>query len=92
MNFGWDLTQPGEIDTAIHEIGHTLGFPHEHQNPHAGIVWDEEAVYAALAQPPNQLGPRQDAPQHHPQDRRRTRCRGPTGTPTRSCTTRSRRA
>ena len=53
MNFGWDLTQPGEIDTAIHEIGHTLGFPHEHQNPNAGIVWDEEAVYAALAQPPN---------------------------------------
>jgi Astacin (Peptidase family M12A) len=54
MNFGWDLTQhPREIDTAVHEIGHTLGFPHEHQNPHAGIVWDEEAVYAALGQPPN---------------------------------------
>ena len=31
MNFGWDLTQPGEIDTALHEIGHTIGFPHEHQ-------------------------------------------------------------
>ena len=44
---------PREIDTAIHEIGHTIGFPHEHQNPFAGIVWDEEAVYAALAQPPN---------------------------------------
>lgn len=54
MNFGWDLTQPGEVDTAIHEIGHTLGFPHEHQNPKAGIVWDEEAVYDALEQPPNQ--------------------------------------
>ena len=54
MNFGWDLTAPGEIDTAIHEIGHTLGFPHEHQNPHAGIVWDEDAVYASLAQPPNE--------------------------------------
>ena len=54
MNFGWDLTRsPSEIDTAIHEIGHTLGFPHEHQNPNAGIVWDEEAVYTALAQPPN---------------------------------------
>jgi hypothetical protein len=54
MNFGWDLTShPHELDTAIHEIGHTLGFPHEHQNPHAGIVWDEEAVYAALGQPPN---------------------------------------
>lgn len=53
MNFGWDLTLKGEIDTAIHEIGHTLGFPHEHQNPNSGIVWNEEAVYKALAQPPN---------------------------------------
>jgi hypothetical protein len=54
MNFGWDLTRrAAEIDTAIHEIGHSLGFPHEHQNPNAGIVWDEEAVYAALAKPPN---------------------------------------
>ena len=51
MNFGWDITN--EIDTAIHEIGHTLGAPHEHQNPFAGIVWDEEAVYTALAAPPN---------------------------------------
>ncbi len=24
------------IDVATHEIGHTLGFPHEHQNPNAG--------------------------------------------------------
>lgn len=54
MNFGWDLTRNDrELDTAIHEIGHTLGFPHEHQNPNAGIVWNEEAVYAALAAPPN---------------------------------------
>jgi hypothetical protein len=53
MNFGWDLTRPGEIDTAVHEIGHTLGFPHEHQNPNAGIAWNEEAVYTALAAPPN---------------------------------------
>lgn len=54
MNFGWNLTRPGEIDTAVHEIGHTLGFPHEHQNPKSGIEWDEEAVYAALAKPPNE--------------------------------------
>ncbi|GAB3048651.1 M12 family metallopeptidase [Spirosoma pulveris] len=54
MNFGWDLTRnPKELDTAVHEIGHTLGFPHEHQNPNSGIVWDEDAVYKALALPPN---------------------------------------
>lgn len=41
------------IDTAIHEIGHSLGFPHEHQNPTSGIVWNEEAVYADLGGPPN---------------------------------------
>lgn len=51
MNFGWDISQ--DLDTAVHEIGHTLGFPHEHQNPNSGIVWDEEAVYRALAAPPN---------------------------------------
>lgn len=54
MNFGWNITAPGELDTAIHEIGHTLGFPHEHQNPKAGIEWNEEAVYEALAKPPNE--------------------------------------
>jgi hypothetical protein len=54
MNFGWDLlAAPREADTALHEIGHTLGLPHEHQNPNAGIVWDEERVYADLGGPPN---------------------------------------
>ena len=34
MNFGWDLLRtPREADTALREIGHTLGLPHEHQNP-----------------------------------------------------------
>lgn len=54
MNFGWDLTaDPRGVDTPVHEIGHTLGFPHEHQNPFAGIEWDEEAVYRYFGEPPN---------------------------------------
>lgn len=54
MNFGWDLTRdPRGVDTPVHEIGHTLGFPHAHQNPFAGIVWDEEAVYRYFGGPPN---------------------------------------
>lgn len=53
MNFGWDLTTPYGRDTALHEIGHTLGFPHEHQNPNAGIVWDEAAVLQEFSGPPN---------------------------------------
>jgi hypothetical protein len=53
MNFGWDLTGADGRSTALHEIGHTLGMPHEHQNPYAGIVWDEPAVYAYLGGPPN---------------------------------------
>ncbi|EGX57021.1 regulatory protein [Streptomyces zinciresistens K42] len=53
MNFGWDLTAPGERGTALHQIGHALGMLHEHQSPLAGIHWDEEAVYTDLAGPPN---------------------------------------
>ena len=49
-----DKSDSWDIDTAVHEIGHSLGYPHEHQNPNAGIVWNEEAVYAALAKPPNE--------------------------------------
>ena len=56
MNFGWDLTTPYGHDTALHEIGHALGFPHEHQNPVAGILWDEDAVYSHFAGPPNYWG------------------------------------
>lgn len=53
MNFGWDLTTPYGHDTALHEIGHAMGFPHEHQNPMAGIVWDEPAVLEEFSGPPN---------------------------------------
>lgn len=53
MNFGWDLTTAYGRDTALHEIGHTLGFPHEHQNPNSGIVWNEQAVLDIFSRPPN---------------------------------------
>lgn len=53
MNFGWDLTTAWGKATAIHEIGHALGLSHEHQNPKAGIVWDEAKVNEHFARPPN---------------------------------------
>jgi hypothetical protein len=54
MNFGWRIGSDSRgADVAVHEIGHTLGFPHEHQNPFSGIVWDEEAVYAYFGGSPN---------------------------------------
>lgn len=51
--YGWNLTTPYGRGTALHELGHVLGMEHEHQNPFAGIKWHEQAVYDALAQPPN---------------------------------------
>lgn len=51
MNFGWNILN--DEDTILHEIGHAMGLPHEHQNPKAGIIWNEEAVYTSLAKPPN---------------------------------------
>ncbi len=52
-NYGWDLTTAYGHDTALHELGHVLGFPHEHQNPRAGIVWDKEKVYESFGGSPN---------------------------------------
>jgi hypothetical protein len=51
--YGWDLTTAYGRGTALHELGHVLGMEHEHQNPFAGIKWHEQAVYDALARPPN---------------------------------------
>lgn len=54
MNFGWQLGGwTYGHDTALHEIGHAIGLPHEHQNPNAGIVWDEAAVLSSFGGPPN---------------------------------------
>lgn len=54
MNFGSDLTQDSRgVDVPVHEIGHTLGFPHSHQNPFSGIVWNRQAVIDEFSGPPN---------------------------------------
>ena len=54
MNFGQDLTQDHRgVDVPVHEIGHTLGFPHSHQNPFSGIVWNESAVIEYFSGHPN---------------------------------------
>jgi hypothetical protein len=51
--YGWDLTTPYGSGTALHELGHVFGMEHEHQNPFAGIKWNEQAVYDSLRKPPN---------------------------------------
>ncbi len=53
MNFGWDLLDAWGKATLLHEIGHAMGMSHEHQNPHAGIIWNEALVLTAYAGDPN---------------------------------------
>jgi hypothetical protein len=57
INYGWDLRDAYGLTTALHEIGHTLGLPHEHMSPFAGIEWDRQAVYAHFSQSPNYWSP-----------------------------------
>jgi hypothetical protein len=53
MNIGWGPDLP----TCLHELGHTLGLIHEHQNPAAGIPWDQPKVFAYYSGPPNYWPP-----------------------------------
>jgi len=54
MNLGF--LDPG---TAAHEFGHAIGLGHEHQNPVAGIEWNEAVVLQELQGPPNNWTPDQ---------------------------------
>lgn len=57
MNFGWDLTTAWGKATALHEIGHAIGLSHEHQNPNAGIIWNDTKVYEHFSGSPNYWDP-----------------------------------
>ncbi len=54
LNLGWQ-----DKGVILHEFGHMIGLSHEHQNPVGGISWNEEAVIADLAGPPNFWSPEQ---------------------------------
>ncbi|ASA23341.1 peptidase M12 [Paenibacillus donghaensis] len=56
MNYGWfdQGTSDDEFArTVLHEFGHALANPHEHQTPAADIPWDVEAVKRYYRGAPN---------------------------------------
>ena len=48
MSLGWE-----GLDVIYHEVGHSLGLLHEHQNPDVGIKWNAKVVKKELSGPPN---------------------------------------
>jgi hypothetical protein len=56
MNYGW-FDEPVPEDeysrVIVHEFGHAIGMPHEHQHPDVDIPWNREAVYRYYMNPPN---------------------------------------
>lgn len=56
MNYGWFDQPVSEAEYSrviIHEFGHALGMPHEHNHPNVDIPWNKEAVYRYYMGPPN---------------------------------------
>lgn len=56
MNFGWFDQPVAEEEYSrviVHEFGHAIGMPHEHNHPGVDIPWNKEAVYRYYTNPPN---------------------------------------
>ena len=56
MNYGW-FDKPVSEDeysrVIIHEFGHAIGMPHEHNTQAVDIPWNRDAVYRYYMNPPN---------------------------------------